>query len=81
MEAERENQQQRERDRRRVKVLRRMRDYRAADLQLAGYSILCDATRGLGVQLKDNGEFTVKEVGLFEMAKAKKRFIEILRNR
>ena len=49
------------------------------DLQLAGYSILFPSLTGMGIQLKDNGKFSLKPVGLLEMARARNRFMEALR--
>ena len=47
-------------------------------LQLAGCSILINAFSGMGVELRSNGNFSVKEVKTVELFKARKVFLEAL---
>ena len=47
-------------------------------LQLAGYSILINAFSGMGVELRDNGSYSVKVVNTVELFKARRRFLEAL---
>ena len=48
-------------------------------LQLAGYSILINAFSGMGVELRDNGSYSVKVVNTVELFKARRAFLEALR--
>jgi hypothetical protein len=47
-------------------------------LQLAGYSILINAFSGMGVELRDNGSYSVKVVKTASLFKARRRFLEAL---
>ena len=47
-------------------------------LQLAGYSILINAFSGMGIELRDNGSYSVKVVKTPELFKARRRFLEFL---
>ena len=47
-------------------------------LQLAGYSILVNAFSGMGVELRDNGSYSVKVVKTAELFKARRQFLEFL---
>ena len=47
-------------------------------LQLAGYSILINAFSGMGVELRDNGNYSVRVIGTVELFKARKVFLEAL---
>ena len=47
-------------------------------LQLAGYSILIDAYSGMGVQLKDNGTYSVTVINTVGLFKARRLFLQAL---
>jgi glutathione S-transferase len=47
-------------------------------LQLAGYSILCNAFSGMGIELRSNGSYSVKVIKTPELFKARKLFLEAL---
>ena len=47
-------------------------------LQLAGYSILINAFSGMGIELRNNGKYSVKVVKLAELFKARRKFLEAL---
>jgi hypothetical protein len=47
-------------------------------LQLAGYSILINAFSGMGVELKDNGKYSVKVIKTPELFRARRLFLEAL---
>ena len=47
-------------------------------LQLAGYSLLIGAFTGMGIQLKDNGSYSVKVIKTPELFKARRQFLEFL---
>ena len=47
-------------------------------LQLAGYSILINAFSGMGVELRDNGSYSVKVVKTASLFKARRQFLEEL---
>ena len=47
-------------------------------LQLAGYSILIGGFYGMGIELRDNGSYSVKVVKTAELFKARRQFLEAL---
>ena len=47
-------------------------------LQLGGYSILRPASSAWGVQLKSNGKFSMKTIGPYELAMARRQFLAAL---
>jgi len=47
-------------------------------LQLAGYSILINAFSGMGVELRDNGSYSVKVINTVELFKARRQFLKFL---
>ena len=47
-------------------------------IQLGGYSLLTNALIGMGIELRDNGKYSVKVVKTQELFKARRLFLEFL---